>query len=321
MTTRMKGVLAFLVISFGMSWAWLLLARLGLGLSLVNPLVQLPFGFAPAMAAIVVRRWITREGFRDAGLAPRLRGAWSSYLVAWLGPMGLVVATVGLAVATGLWNPDPSALDGAVPGLPGWALVLLLMVAVPLLTPFYWGEEFGWTSYLRLRIFVGRPLMSATVTGLIWAVWHYPLAFLGYIEFTNVLLGLLVWTVGFLLQEIILAWLRSRSDSIWPPSLAHAGNNMVLALLTGLLLSEGGGLGEITVMLLTAVPMAVVCVWILAGRRLAVPRAVDDQAESAAQPEPAGKWQRGVTPQAYRCSPCIPEPRCSTCCSRVTPGP
>ncbi|MET7707086.1 CPBP family intramembrane glutamic endopeptidase [Micromonospora sp. NPDC005413] len=282
---RMKGVLAFLVIAFGASWGWLILARLGLGLSLVNPLVQLPFGFAPAIAAIIVRRWITREGFHDAGLALRLRDAWSSYLIAWLCPMGFVVGTVGLAAAMGLWTPDLSTLDDAVPGLPGWAFVLVLMAVVPLLTPLYWGEEFGWTSYLRLRIFVGRPLLSVVATGLIWAFWHYPLAFFGYIEFTNIALGLLVWTVMFLLQEVILAWLRTRSDSIWPSSLAHAGNNMVLALLTGLLLTEGGKLDEITVTLLSAAPMATVCVWILAGRRLSVPRAVGNEAENAAMPE------------------------------------
>ncbi|WP_405106536.1 CPBP family intramembrane metalloprotease [Micromonospora sp. NBC_01405] len=287
MTRKTKGVLAFLAISFGASWVWLLGARLGLGISLVNPLVQLPFGFAPAVAAIVVRRWVTREGFHDAGLALRLRSGWSSYLIAWLAPLAMVGATVGLAASLGLWSPDASSLDDAVPGLPGWAFILLLMAAVPLLTPLYWGEEFGWTSYLRLRLFVDRPLLSVTATGLIWAVWHYPLAFFGYIEFTNIFLGLLVWTVGFLLQEVILAWLRSRSDSVWPPSLAHAGNNMVLSLLTGALLTEGGSLDEIAVMLLVAAPMTVVCAWVLLGRRLTAPRPVSGTvtAESGAQPE------------------------------------
>ncbi|WP_167667554.1 CPBP family intramembrane glutamic endopeptidase [Micromonospora narathiwatensis] len=288
----MKGVLAFLAITFGTSWAWLLAARLGLGLSLVNPLVQLPFGFAPAVAAIVVRRWVTREGFHDAGLALRFRSEWPSYLIAWLGPLTLVVAAVGLAAVLGSWSPELTSLDDAVPGLPGWAFVALLMTVVPLLTPLYWGEEFGWTSYLRLRLFVDNPLLSVIATGLIWAIWHYPLAFFGYIEFTNVLLGLLVWTVSFLLQEIILAWLRSRSDSIWPSSLAHAGNNMVLSLLAGLLLTGNGRLDEIAVMLLVAAPMAAGCAWILASRRLTTPRAVGGlppRAESGAQPELASR--------------------------------
>ncbi|MGW0431746.1 CPBP family intramembrane glutamic endopeptidase [Micromonospora sp. NPDC003197] len=263
MTAQRKGLPVFLAISFGGAWSYLLVARLVFDWSLVNALVQLPFAFAPAIAAVVVRRWVTREGFGDAGLALRLRQGWCYYLIAWLGPLLLVAATVGLAGALGLWDGDLSSLDELAPGLPGWAAVLALMAGVLLLTPFYWGEEFGWTSYLRLRIFVDRPLLSVTVTGLIWAVWHYPLAFLGYIEFDNVLLGLLVWTVSFLCQEMILAWLRLRSDSIWAPSLAHAGNNMVLSMLTGMLLAGGGKIDEIGLILLTAVPMAAICGWLL----------------------------------------------------------
>jgi len=293
MTSRRTGVLVFLAISFGGTWSYLFLARLVFGWSLVNPLVQLPLAFTPAIAAVVVRRWVTREGFGDAGLALRLRRSWRYYLIAWLGPLLLVVLTVGLAALLGRWDGNLSPLDGLVPGLPGWAAVVALMAVLPLLAPVYWGEEFGWTSYLRLRIFVDRPLLSILVTGLIWAVWHYPLAFLGYIEFENVPLGLLVWTVSFLCQEMILAWLRLRSDSIWAPSLAHAGNNMVLALLTGMLLTEGGKIDEVALTLLAVVPMAAICAWLLLSGQFTRPpsraRIVDDRTGHGRHLDPAGK--------------------------------
>ena len=61
------GLTAFLLISFGVAWGWEAVAHLLLGWSLVNPLVQVPAAFAPAAAALVVRRWVTREGFADAG--------------------------------------------------------------------------------------------------------------------------------------------------------------------------------------------------------------------------------------------------------------
>ncbi|GAB3149910.1 CPBP family intramembrane metalloprotease [Micromonospora sonneratiae] len=292
MTSQKKGLSVFLAISFGGAWSYLLLARLVFDWSLVNALVQLPFAFAPAIAAVVVRRWVTREGFGDAGLALRLKRSWPFYLLAWLGPLLLVALTIGLAGALGLWDRDLSALDELVPGLPGWVALVALMAGVLLLTPFYWGEEFGWTSYLRLRIFVDRPLLSVTVTGLIWAVWHYPLAFLGYIEFDNVPLGLLVWTVSFLCQEMILAWLRLRSDSIWVPSLAHAGNNMVLAMLTGMLLA-GGKVDEIGLILLPTVPMAAICLWLLVTGKLTRQagriQTVDDRIGHDKQFEMAGK--------------------------------
>ncbi|MEU7610609.1 CPBP family intramembrane glutamic endopeptidase [Micromonospora sp. NPDC049204] len=269
---RIKGLGTFLLITFGATWTVEITLYL-LGFSLADPLVQiLSLGWiAPAAAAFIVRRWVTREGFADAGLALRLRAAWPHYLAAWLGPLAFTVAAVGIAAALGLWRPTLAPLNELAPGLPWWASLIVLMLVVPLLAPLYWGEEFGWTSYLRLRIFPGRPLAATLATGLIWAVWHYPLPFLGYIEFSNVTLGLLVWTVSFLCQEIILAWLRLRSGSIWTTSVAHAGNNMTLSLLTGTLLGEASNVIAVTV-LMTA-PMAAVAGWILlSGRYRAVPQ-------------------------------------------------
>lgn len=263
-----KGILAFLAISFGIAWGGMFGARLGFGLSLVNPLVQLPFAFSPAVAAIIVRKWVTREGFADAGLRLHWRGNIRWYVVSWLAPLVLAAVTVAIAAVIGVWHFDLSPLDQVIPGMPGWAFVTVLMLVIPLLAPIYWGEEFGWTSYLRLRLWTDRPALSVIGTGLIWAVWHYPLAFLGYIEFTNVTLGLLVWTVSFQFQEILLAWLRVRTGSIWPTSIAHAGNNMVLSLLTGILLQESGKLDIMTVMLISTVALAAASLLIVLNRRL-----------------------------------------------------
>ncbi len=262
-----KGIVVFLLIAFGTAWGGMFGARM-LGLSLVNPLVQLPFGFAPAVAAIVVRRWVTREGFGDAGLGLKLKSLWRYYLAAWLGPPALVLVTAGLAALTGVWHPSLAPVRAHVAGLPAWAFVLVLMMTLPLLAPLYWGEEFGWTSYLRLRLFPDRPVLSTAATGLIWAVWHYPLAFLGYIEFHNVVIGLLVWTGSFLCQETMLSWLRVHSGSIWPVSLAHAGNNMVLSLLSGALLSTYANVGVTTSTLLSGAAVGVGCLPLaLTGRQ------------------------------------------------------
>lgn len=276
MAVHRKGITAFLLITFVGSWAGMFGAWY-LGYSLADPLVQLGFlfiAFMPAIAAVIVRRWVTREGFGDAGLALRFRAAKWHYLGAWLGPLLMVVVGAAAAAGLGFWEPDLSPLDDAVPGLPGWLSVVLLMMVVPLLAPLYFGEEFGWTSYLRLRLFPDRPLLSTLATGLVWAVWHYPLAFVGYIEFSNTAAGLLVWTVSFLFQEIILSWLRIRSGSVWPASLAHAGNNMVLSLLLGMLL-DGDGTNVIAVTVFMTVPMVVVAAWIVLSGRLAADTTAD----------------------------------------------
>ncbi|WP_436776348.1 CPBP family intramembrane glutamic endopeptidase [Yinghuangia sp. YIM S09857] len=176
-------------------------------------------------------------------------------------------ATLAFAAAVGVWRPDLSG-PGGMPGLRELGAVVGFMVVASVLTPMYAGEEFGWTSYLRPRLFGGRTLPSMAATSLIWALWHFPLAFIGYVEFANVVLGLTVWTLSFSLQEIILTWLYHRSRSVWVASLAHAGNNMVLFLILGDVLDHDNGMGPIAPMALALVPIALICAWIIIGRRL-----------------------------------------------------
>jgi membrane protease YdiL (CAAX protease family) len=183
---KTKGVLAYLLLAFGLAWSTIFVARLLLlGLSLGNSLVQIPIAFSPAIAAVIVRRWITREGFADAGLALHLRSGWAYYLVAWLFPLIAVGVVIGLATVLGISSPDLSPLGTILPGvqLPGWAGLALLM-GLPILTMLlFWGEEFGWRGYLQIRLLNHSPLKAAIATGFIWAVWHDPLYFLGYSEY------------------------------------------------------------------------------------------------------------------------------------------
>ncbi|MFI6172162.1 DCC1-like thiol-disulfide oxidoreductase family protein [Nocardia sp. NPDC051052] len=264
-----KGVIIFIVATFGVSWAWMFCAGLLLNISLVNPLAQLPIGLTPAIVAVIVRAWVTKEGFPDAGLALRLRKGWPYYLAAWLGPLLFAGVAVASAAALGLSRVDLAPLDSLLPvQSPGASVLIWMMIMIPL-TPVFWGEEFGWTSYLRPRLFPERPLLSAGATGIIWAVWHYPLAFVGYIHFGNIFLGLLIWTLSFLCQEIILAWLYQSSRSIWTASLAHAGNNLVLFLFVGQLLKEASALVITTY---ATIPLAVVAAWIVFTGRLTKPQ-------------------------------------------------
>ena len=79
-----------------------------IGPSVDNPLFQLailPGAFAPAVATIVVRKWVTREGFGDAGLGLNLR-RWRYYLVGWSLPLLVVSAIVLLTALLGIANPD-----------------------------------------------------------------------------------------------------------------------------------------------------------------------------------------------------------------------
>src|SRR4051794_27871746 len=77
---RRRGVTWFLVLAFGCSWLPWIAVRAA-GASLDDPRVQLATAaFVPALSAIVVRLWITRQGLANSGLRLRVRPSWRHYL-------------------------------------------------------------------------------------------------------------------------------------------------------------------------------------------------------------------------------------------------
>jgi membrane protease YdiL (CAAX protease family) len=234
-----KGVIAYLVIAFGMAWAfWEIPIRLGFSLN--NPLFKIasfPAVFAPAIAAFIVRKWITREGFADAGLRLNLR-KWPYYIVAWLLPLAILGCIVVLASLFKATKPDFSLARGihflvqaGYPErffqYPSLLILYWLISAIPE-SLILFGEEFGWRGYLQLRLFPGAPVLSAVGTGVIWAVWHWPLTFRGFNYPDHPLIGsLLVFPVACIFMSIIFGWLRLQSGSVWCSSLAHSAINVI----------------------------------------------------------------------------------------------
>ncbi len=101
MNTHTKGILVYLLIAFGFAWAnWE--SRLSALASESNTsqfyglILAAPSAFAPALATFIVRKWVTREGFGDAGLRIDL-SKWRYYLVAWLLPLFIVGCIVVLS--------------------------------------------------------------------------------------------------------------------------------------------------------------------------------------------------------------------------------
>lgn len=276
-----KGVWVFLAIAFGIAWANIEIV-MAMGVSLLDPKFQLyvvPAFFSPAIAAIVVRKWVTREGFADAGLRLNLR-RWPYYVVAWLLPIPVVAAITAIAIVVGAGAPDftmERAIEAlAAEGRPlpitthnvwvlaGGALASAIPAALVL-----WGEEFGWRGYLQKRLYPEQPVRAAVLVGIIWSVWHFPAIVRGFNFPDHPILGLLVFPVGGVLVSIIFAWLQQRSGSIWCPSLAHASTNGLGGSLT-LVLFYGGSSTIVTsyVGMLGWIPLGALCAWIIATRQL-----------------------------------------------------
>ena len=163
----MKGIITFILIAFGLAWLpWEIALVFGPdpGIKVIWP-IGLLAGLSPAIAAFVVRMWITREGFADAGLKPNLT-RWRYYLVGWLLPGLVVIVIVVLSIALGI--SDPYFTIGHLPNF-----ALQLTIAALIGTFWVLGAEFAWRGYLQLRLFAHQPLLAAVATGIIWSLWHH----------------------------------------------------------------------------------------------------------------------------------------------------
>jgi membrane protease YdiL (CAAX protease family) len=229
-----RGILAFLAIAFGLAWV----PFLGIPLGLDEGAAPLFMPVAPAVACVVVRKWVTREGFTDAGLRPNLR-RWPFYLLAVAWPLATSFLSVHLALALGVdpvgfsW---PWGLDSPRP----ISLLTWLVLAI-VLAPVFFGEEFGWRGYLQLRLLADHPLRAAVATGLIWGVWHYPLILVGGQPTEDRFQTILLFPVATTVLSVFLGWLRFRTSSVWATSVGHASNNITELNLTQLAFTGSTG--------------------------------------------------------------------------------
>jgi membrane protease YdiL (CAAX protease family) len=251
MNAKTKGIAWYLGITFGLAWTtWEVGIRAGVPVSSAQfQILALPGAFAPAIAAIVVRRWITREGFGDAGLGLHVR-RWPYYLFAWLLPLGIVGAIIAESWGLGLARPDftlaraiasPTMGPIAMSIASGHPVVPRLLTTALASAPILWGEEFGWRGYLQQRLYADRPIYAASATGAIWAVWHFPVTLRGYDYPDHPLWGSLVLIPVAILFSFIFAWILRRSGSIWACSLAHAATNGVGGMLMMLWFAGASG--------------------------------------------------------------------------------
>jgi uncharacterized protein len=274
------GVVAYLILSFGLAWgSWALLlpgTAAGGGLRALG-IAALPGAFAPAFATFVVRKWITCEGFADAGLGLHLK-QWRYYLIAWFLPLVVVAFIIFCAEVFGLGHPDFSmtraiaqlAPHAKIPavfgGKLGYVIPLQLVISALIAVPLLFGEEFGWRGYLQLRLFATRPTLAAIATGIIWGLWHLPIILRGYEFPGDPVVATAVFCVATVLVSIVFGWLRERSGSVWVTSLAHSATNVIGGSLIALWFPDQphslmlGYLGVVS-----WIPIGLLCVWIVAS--------------------------------------------------------
>ena len=199
--------MVFLAFAFAIAWA----ASLGIYLTgglkdspvlITAPTITLafvllagPVMWAPALAHILTRL-VTREGWQETWLRPRLRGGWPFWLAAWALPAVLTIGglVVYFLVFPGQYDAELTTLKKmleATPVAPAqvnlWVLVAAQVLQGLLLAPVIngiatFGEEFGWRGYLQPKLMtLGMgPRRAMVLMGLIWGVWHWPAILMGH---------------------------------------------------------------------------------------------------------------------------------------------
>ena len=178
--------------------------------------------------------------------------------------INLVVTLVPamLALVSGIATAD--ALFIAVP-FTGY----LLLFGVQLLTSGL-GEEVGWRGYMLPRLLArNNNEKTLWISGLIWAVWHYPFVILLFLEnmaalpvgqqVMMVLFSLAGFTMTIIGEGFIYAWLINNGGSVFWAVVYHALSNTLAIIFGGQALAAG------PVTILTAI-MPWIVVWVMQKR-------------------------------------------------------
>src|SRR2546421_4611189 len=289
---KWTSIALFLVLAFGISWSIFIgLRALGVPFGIRTPIGM----FGPAIAAVLVRI-IQREGFADAGLrltAPGRPGAWRMYLAAYLIMPLLIALGIGFALLTGMqrwaFSENLHALSRLIAntltkqgqslpaGYSADQLALISIIAQIALAftigilfnmIFTFGEEFGWRGYLLPRLAPLGGIYAAIITGVIWGLWHAPLILLdGYNYPGHPWLGIGMMVLFIVSLSMIFTWLRFRSGSVWPSTVAHAAFN-AQAGFGILLLSHADSLVAAPIGIIGLIPMIAFAIWLAATGRL-----------------------------------------------------
>ena len=163
--------------------------------------------------------WNLKSGSRKELKADKLSfGRPRYYLLFTLFFVGYFLLSTVLNWVFGLGNPPNEPVElGAL--LLGLATIFL----GPILSfPQLFGEEYGWRIFLQDNLSIQFSQFRAFfLVGLVWSLWHIPMIILEGPYSDNLVLGIIVYTIGAILMSIILGLAVFKSKSVWIAAYLH----------------------------------------------------------------------------------------------------
>ena len=235
---RQKGVWAFLLLTFGLTYAYegcLIGSGMNLDFRFTSPETMPPayapllvglVMWVPALTTVIVVRFITKEGF---GVTNLRIGTLKPYATSALIIPAAFAAIYGLSWLVGLAKPDwqlqslrqtliAKGIDAAAmpsPQLMLPAIFLASLILGPVVNGLFgFGEEFGWRGYLLPKLMPLGKWKAYALVGIVWGLWHAPLIMAGFNYPGYPVLGVLgmigmTTTLGIYINELAL---RHRSS-------------------------------------------------------------------------------------------------------------
>jgi membrane protease YdiL (CAAX protease family) len=211
--------------------------------------------WCPALAALVTCR-VCHVDVATLGWHFRpLRYEWMGYLLPIFYALPVYVAAwllINGAFAFGVFT-KAAAVRWALPNSPQfatWVVAIPAYASVGVIRSMSsaLGEEIGWRGFLLPRLTARFGFGAGSIlSGLIWALWHYPsILFEGYSSAAPKWYSLVCFTLMVMPLSVVLGWLRLKSGSLWPCAVLHASHNLFIQRIFDPMTAESGAAVYVT---------------------------------------------------------------------------
>ena len=232
-------IICFVLITFLVSWSeeyWMIKQNKGVE----NTLATFCLMWTPGLVGLILS-FCFGNRFREIGFR---KGNLKSYLLAYFIPAATSVLVLVALLLSGIGTFGLSPALAAKAGGSHVALFKLLILGPTIGTVIGFtsalGEEIGWRGFLHSRLIAMNVRHPFLITGIIWAIWHWPLIlFSDYATSDYPVVSLILFTLSIISYSVFMGYLRENSGSVFPAALAHGSHNLWIQAIYPAFITKG----------------------------------------------------------------------------------